>query len=152
MGLAWTDGGGRGRATVGRARGGAPNRHTDPKRSLGRAALYGYGLSTGVLSALSWLSEVLSALGVGAVSEPEKHKQQGGRGRNVKLGAGDGLAAGNRIDRRPGLIVTGLAQEARIAAGAGMAVVRSNTDSQGMSASLTGFGSAAITVVGLVRV
>ena len=53
------------------------------------AALHGYRLSAGVLFALSWLLEVLSALGVGAVPEFEKHQQQGGRGRDVTLGAGD---------------------------------------------------------------
>src|SRR4030088_1858491 len=100
MGLAWIDGGGRGRAPRGRAWCGVPNCHTDRKRSLGRAALHSNGLSSGVLSALSWLSEVLSALGAGAVSEPEKHEQQGGRGRDVNLGAGDDVSAGDRIDRR----------------------------------------------------
>jgi adenosylhomocysteine nucleosidase len=57
----------------------------------------------------------------------------------VKLGAGDGLAAGNRIDRRPVLIVTGLAHEARIAAGPGMTVVCSSSDPQQLRALLTVF-------------
>src|ERR1017187_9236625 len=123
MGLAGADGGGRGRESGGRAWRGEPNSHTDPKRALGRAALHGNRLSSGVLSALSWLSKVLSALGIGAVSESEEHQQQGGRGRDVKLGAGRGASVGNRIDPRPVLIVTGLVQEARIAAGPGMTVV-----------------------------
>ena len=109
-----------------------------PKGPVGRAALHGNRLSSGVLSALSWLSEVLSALGVGAVSESEEHQQQGGRGRNVKLGAGR-ASAGNRIDPRPVLIVTGLVQEARIAAGPGMTVICSSSDPQQLRALLTVF-------------
>src|ERR1019366_1261382 len=104
MGLAWADGSGRGRASGGRAWRAVPNRYTDRKRSVGRATLYGNRLSSGVLSALSWLSEVLSALGVGAVPESEEHQQQGGRGRNVNLGTGDDASVGNRIDPRPVLI------------------------------------------------
>src|SRR5664279_5902794 len=98
MGLAWVDGSGRGRAPLSRARREVPNRHTDPKRPVGRTALHGNRLSSGVLSALSWLSEVLSALGVGAVSESEEHQQQGGRGRDVILGAGDDASVGSPID------------------------------------------------------
>src|SRR3981189_3762100 len=101
MGLAWTDGGGRGRAPRGHAWRRVPNSHTDRKRSLGREAIHGNGFSSGVLSALSWLSAVTSGLGVGAVSELKEHEQQGGRGGDVKLGAGDGVSAGDRIDRRP---------------------------------------------------
>src|SRR6267378_4787203 len=139
MGLAGTDGRGGGRASGGRAWRGVPNSHTDPKRSLGRATLHGNRLSSGVLSALSWISEVLSALGVGAGSESEEHQQQGGRGRNVKLGAGDDVSAGNPIDPRPVLIVTGLLQEARIAAGPGMTVICSSSDPQQLRALLTVF-------------
>src|SRR6202165_5972340 len=139
MGLAWIDGGGRGRAPGGGAWRGVPNSHTDRKRTVGRAALHGNGLSSGVLSALSWLSEVLSALGAGAVSESEEHQQQGGRGRNVKLGAGYITAAGNPIVPRPILIVTGLVQEAGIAAGPGMTVICSSSDPQQLRALLTVF-------------
>src|SRR3979490_973280 len=142
MGLAWIDGGGRGRASLRRTRREVPNRHTDPKRSVGRATLHGNRLSSGVLSALSWVSEVLSALGVGAVSESEERQQQGGRGRNVKLGAGIGKAAG--IDPRPVLIVTGLVQEARIAAGPGMTVICSSSDPQQLRALLTVFDPSTI--------
>jgi adenosylhomocysteine nucleosidase len=46
----------------------------------------------------------------------------------VNLGAVDGVSAGNRVDPRPVLIVTGLVQEARIAAGPGMAVICSSSD------------------------
>src|SRR6201991_3378886 len=88
MGLAWIDGGGRGREPGGRTRGGVLKSHTERKRPVGRAALHGYRLSEGVLFALSWLLEVLSALGAGAVSKFERHQQQGGRGRDVTLGAG----------------------------------------------------------------
>src|ERR1700731_2573430 len=144
MGLAWTYGGRRGRTSGGVAWGTAPNCHTDQKRSVGRAALHGNRLSSGVLSALSWISEVLSALGVGAVSESEEHQQQGGRGRNVNLGAGDETSAGNPIDRRPVLIVTGLVQEARIAAGPGMTVICSSSDPQQLRALLTIFDPSTI--------
>src|SRR6267154_1016356 len=148
MGLAWTDGGGRGRAPLSRTRRQVPNRHTDPKRPVGRAALHGNGLSSGVLSALSWLSEVLSALGVGAVSEFEEHQQQGGRGRNVILGAGRDASVGNPIDPRPILIVTGLVQEARIAAGPGMTVICSSSDPQQLRALLTVFDP--LTIKGVI--
>src|SRR3979411_1853365 len=137
MGLAWADGCGRGRASRGRAGGGVPKKHTDRKRAVGRAALHGNGLSAGILFALSWLFEVLSALGAGAVSKFEEHQQQGGRGRNVNLGAGTDASVGNSFDPRPILIVTGLAQEARIAAGPGMTVICSSSDPQQLRALLT---------------
>src|ERR1700738_988581 len=123
MGLAWTDGSGRGRASRGRAWRGVPNSNTKPKRFVGRAALHGNRLSSGVLSALSWISKVLSALGVGAVWESEEHQQQGGRCSTVNWGRGDDASAGNPIDPRPVLIVAGLVQEARIVAGPGMTVI-----------------------------
>ena len=56
----------------------------------------------------------------------------------MNLGAGFDLAAG-RVDPRPILIVTGLVQEARIAAGPGMAVVCSASDPQQLRALLTVF-------------
>ncbi len=56
----------------------------------------------------------------------------------MNLGAGDELSAG-RIDPRPILIVTGLVQEARIAAGPGMAVVCSSSDPRQLRALLTVF-------------
>src|ERR1700748_909149 len=77
-------------------------------------------------------------MGAGAVSQLEDHQQQGGRGRDVNLGAGDGPSAG-RVDPRPILIVTGLVQEARIAAGPGMAVICSSSDSQQLRRLLTVF-------------
>jgi adenosylhomocysteine nucleosidase len=46
----------------------------------------------------------------------------------VNLGAVDEISVGNRVDPRPVLIVTGLVQEARIAAGPGMAVICSSSD------------------------
>ena len=55
----------------------------------------------------------------------------------MKLGAGIGKAAG--IDPRPVLIVTGLVQEARIAAGPGMTVICSSSDPQQLRALLTVF-------------
>ena len=45
----------------------------------------------------------------------------------MTLGTGDCFTAGNTIDPRPILIVTGLVQEARIAAGPGMAVICSSS-------------------------
>ncbi len=57
----------------------------------------------------------------------------------MKLGAGDDAAAGNAIDPRPVLIVTGLVQEARIAAGPGMTVICSSSDPQQLRALLTVF-------------
>ena len=56
----------------------------------------------------------------------------------MKLGAGDYLSAG-WVDSRPILIVTGLVQEARIAAGPGMAVICSSSDPQQLRALLTVF-------------
>jgi adenosylhomocysteine nucleosidase len=56
----------------------------------------------------------------------------------VNLGAGDDASAG-RIDSRPVLIVTGLVQEARIAAGPGMTVICSSSDPQQLRALLTVF-------------
>ena len=52
---------------------------------------------------------------------------------------GDGDSVGNRIDPRPILIVTGLIQEARIAAGPGMTVICSSSDPQQLRALLTVF-------------
>ncbi|HVY15996.1 MAG TPA: phosphorylase [Rhodopila sp.] len=46
----------------------------------------------------------------------------------MTLGIGGELASGNGIDPRPVLIVTGLVQEARIAAGPGMMVICSSSD------------------------
>src|ERR1700676_4883460 len=106
MGPALVYGGRRGWAPGGRPRGRVPNSHTKPKRPVGRATLHGNGLSSGVLSTLSWLSEVLSARCVGAVSEPEEHQLKGGRVANVKLGTEGGKSATTRIDPPPVLIVT----------------------------------------------
>jgi adenosylhomocysteine nucleosidase len=57
----------------------------------------------------------------------------------VILGAGDALSVVDRIDPRPVLIVTGLVQEARIAAGPGMTVICSSSDPQQLRALLTVF-------------
>ena len=57
----------------------------------------------------------------------------------MNFGAGDGISAGKRIDRRPILIVTGLVQEARIAAGPGMTVICSSSDPNQLRALLTVF-------------
>jgi adenosylhomocysteine nucleosidase len=56
----------------------------------------------------------------------------------VKLGAGTDASAG-KVDPRPVLIVTGLAQEARIAAGPGLTVVCSSSDPQQLRELLTVF-------------
>ena len=57
----------------------------------------------------------------------------------MKLGARGGASVGNRIDPRPVLIVTGLVQEARIAAGPGMTVICSSSDPQQLRELLTVF-------------
>jgi adenosylhomocysteine nucleosidase len=54
----------------------------------------------------------------------------------VNLGAGDEVSAGGRVDPRPVLIITGLVQEARIAAGPGMAVICSSSDPRQLRALL----------------
>ena len=54
----------------------------------------------------------------------------------MNLGAGDAVSAGGRVDPRPVLIVTGLVQEARIAAGPGMAVICSSSDPRQLRALL----------------
>lgn len=54
----------------------------------------------------------------------------------MSLGAG-GVSADNAIDPRPILIVTGLVQEARIAAGPGMAVICSSSNPRQLRALLT---------------
>jgi adenosylhomocysteine nucleosidase len=61
----------------------------------------------------------------------------------VNLGAGDDASAG-RIDPRPILIVTGLLQEARIAAGPGMTVICSSSDPRQLRALLTVFDPSTI--------
>jgi adenosylhomocysteine nucleosidase len=61
----------------------------------------------------------------------------------VNLGAGDDAFA-DRIDPRPILIVTGLVQEARIAAGPGMTVICSSSDSRQLRALLTVFDPSTI--------
>jgi adenosylhomocysteine nucleosidase len=62
----------------------------------------------------------------------------------VKVGAAQGELVGNPIDPRPVLIVTGLVQEARIAAGPGMTVVCSSSDPQQLRALLTVFDPSTI--------
>jgi adenosylhomocysteine nucleosidase len=61
----------------------------------------------------------------------------------VNLEAGDDASAG-RIDSRPILIVTGLVQEARIAAGPGMTVICSSSDPRQLRALLTVFDPSTI--------
>ena len=61
----------------------------------------------------------------------------------MNLGAGDEVSAG-RIDPRPILIVTGLVQEARIAAGPGMTVLCSSSDPRQLRALLTVFDPSTI--------
>ena len=61
----------------------------------------------------------------------------------MKLGAGCDTFAG-RVDPRPILIVTGLVQEARIAAGPGMAVICSSSDPNQLRALLTTLDPASV--------
>src|SRR6202022_1303378 len=58
------------------------------------------------------------------------------RGGDVMLGAGPAVAADKLVDPRPVLIVTGLVQEARIAAGPGMFVICSSSDPRQLRALL----------------
>ena len=60
------------------------------------------------------------------------------------LGAGDDAFANNPFDSRPVLIVTGLVQEARIAAGPGMTVICSSSDPKQLRALLTVFDPSTI--------
>lgn len=62
----------------------------------------------------------------------------------MNLGTGDDASAGNRIDPRPVLIVTGLVQEARIAAGPGMVVICSSSDPRQLRSLLTVFDPSTI--------
>jgi adenosylhomocysteine nucleosidase len=62
----------------------------------------------------------------------------------VNLGVLEKASAGNQIDSRPVLIVTGLIQEARIAAGPGMTVICSSSDPQQLRALLTVFDPSTI--------
>ncbi|HZR88752.1 MAG TPA: phosphorylase [Bradyrhizobium sp.] len=57
---------------------------------------------------------------------------------------GGDASAGNQIDPRPVLIVTGLVQEARIAAGPGMVVICSSSDPRQLRALLTVFDPSTI--------
>ncbi|WP_346347259.1 phosphorylase [Bradyrhizobium sp. dw_411] len=62
----------------------------------------------------------------------------------MTLGMGQATSVGNSIDPRPILIVTGLVQEARIAAGPGMTVICSSSDPQQLRALLTVFDPSTI--------
>lgn len=62
----------------------------------------------------------------------------------MTFGVGGDSAAGIQIDPRPVLIVTGLVQEARIAAGPGMVVVCSSSDPRQLRTLLTVFDPASI--------
>lgn len=62
----------------------------------------------------------------------------------MNLGAGADASVGNSFDPRPILIVTGLAQEARIAAGAGMTVICSSSDPKQLRALLATFDPSTI--------
>jgi adenosylhomocysteine nucleosidase len=62
----------------------------------------------------------------------------------VNLGAGTAASVGTSFDPRPVLIVTGLVQEARIAAGPGMTVICSSSDPQQLRALLATFDPSTI--------
>jgi adenosylhomocysteine nucleosidase len=66
----------------------------------------------------------------------------------VNLGAGAAASVGNCFDPRPVLIVTGLVQEARIAAGPGMTVICSSSDPRQLRSLLAGFDP--LTVRGVI--
>lgn len=60
------------------------------------------------------------------------------------LGAGDDASAGTMVDPRPVLIVTGLVQEARIAAGPGMTVICSSSDPKQLRSLLASFDPSSV--------
>ena len=60
------------------------------------------------------------------------------------LGAGDDASAGNMLDPRPVLIVTGLIQEARIASGPGLTVICSSSDPRQLRVLLEGFDPSSV--------
>jgi len=62
----------------------------------------------------------------------------------VNLGAGVAASVGTSFDPRPVLIVTGLVQEARIAAGPGMTVICSSSDPRQLRALLASFDPSTI--------
>ena len=62
----------------------------------------------------------------------------------MNFGAGTTASVGNSFYPRPILIVTGLAQEARIAAGPGMTVICSSSDPQQLRALLATFDPSTI--------
>jgi hopanoid-associated phosphorylase len=62
----------------------------------------------------------------------------------VILGAGDDASAGNTLDPRPVLIVTGLIQEARIATGPGLTVICSSSDPRQLRVLLAGFDPSSV--------
>ncbi|XUM20204.1 phosphorylase [Bradyrhizobium oligotrophicum S58] len=62
----------------------------------------------------------------------------------MKLGMGDDTSADRPIDPRPVLVVTGLVQEARIAAGPGMMVICSSSDPRQLRSLLTVFDPTSI--------
>jgi adenosylhomocysteine nucleosidase len=66
----------------------------------------------------------------------------------VNLGAGAAASVGTSFDPRPILIVTGLVQEARIAAGPGMTVICSSSDPRQLRSLLAGFDP--LTVRGVI--
>ncbi len=60
------------------------------------------------------------------------------------LGSGDDVGLAGEIDPRPVLIVTGLVQEARIAAGPGMTVICSSSNPAQLRSLLAGFDAATV--------
>ena len=62
----------------------------------------------------------------------------------MNLGAGAAESVGTSFDPRPVLIVTGLVQEARIAAGPGMTVICSSSDPKQLRSLLAGFDPSTI--------
>jgi len=99
MGLAWADGW-RARSGIPRSRGGVeylkahrPKRASGTSSATRQRAFRGYFICVIMAIRSSFRS------GVGAVSKFEEHQQQGGRGRNVNLGAGKTRARAIRLIR-----------------------------------------------------
>src|SRR5918995_3580340 len=113
MGAARPHGCGRDEPCGGEARHWLSDAHADARWDLGRGALHGDWFSKGVLSALSRLCEIFSAMGAGALPQSQSGKPGPADPWHVRTAS-----------RLPDVIaVTGLAFEARIAAGAGVRVV-----------------------------
>src|SRR5258706_5517722 len=128
MGGAGAHGGGRSQTSFGCPWHRIPSAQPGGRWPLGRGALHRHGFPAGLLSALSRLCEVLSALGARAVSQSDQRQYPGCAPRPLSPTA-----------TRPGriVVVTGLAREARIAASPAVHTLVGGGDEAALSAGLT---------------